>query len=262
VNGWKCCIKELSGKEIKYDRINAEKEIQVLASLPPHPHLIEFLGYRFTLNSISIFTAMYEGDLYKLMSHYRDQESFEMKESLIIEYASQILSALVTLHSMNIIHRDIKSSNIFYDLIERGNPNEFPKVNLRLGDFGESKALENSWHRNKTKTCVGTTLWMAPEVLQSMGKKSYNLSADIWSFGMVLYELMVFNVPYHEQKGFAAHKRIVEGTLPQLDETLRKKYERIVDIWKSTLRMDPNERPDAKTIHQMFDKLSKTDWNR
>lgn len=68
------------------------------------------------------------------------------------------------------------------------------KPNLRLGDFGESKLLP----KKIATTLAGTTRWIAPEVFDWRGGKGYSFEADIWSFGMLLYELMTLKIPFFE----------------------------------------------------------------
>lgn len=87
------------------------------------------------------------------------------------------------------MHRDIKSMNIFYS----GSIDDMDNITLVLGDFGESKVLYDL----RAKTCVGTSVWMAPEVLQSDNVNSYSFAADVYSFGMVLYVKILFILSVH-----------------------------------------------------------------
>lgn len=76
------------------------------------------------------------------------------------------------LHSQKLIHRDVKSANVFYETDYNGH------ATYVLGDFGESKILL----RKSADTIAGTNRWIAPEVFKS----SYSFEADVWSFGMLL----------------------------------------------------------------------------
>lgn len=89
----------------------------------------------------------------------------------------------MTMHIKNILHRDIKTQNIF---VTKNNI-------LKLGDFGISKQLEAT---KFTNTLKGTPYYMAPEVCA--GKK-YDKKADVWSVGIVLYELITLQRPFDAQ---------------------------------------------------------------
>lgn len=87
----------------------------------------------------------------------------------------QICFAVKYLHDKNILHRDLKLSNIFIS----------SNGDIKLGDFGIAKVLNNT--DEFAKTIVGTPYYLSPEICQ---KKPYNHKSDIWSLGCVLYELM------------------------------------------------------------------------
>jgi len=85
------------------------------------------------------------------------------------------------LHNNNILHRDLKCSNIFLS-----NNND-----VKLGDFGIAKSLENTLALAQTK--VGTPYYMSPEVCRS---EKYSTETDIWSLGCIIYELCTFRPPF------------------------------------------------------------------
>ena len=87
----------------------------------------------------------------------------------------QTLIGLAKLHSLNIMHRDIKSDNILVN----------SKGSIKLCDFGYSAQLTQE--KNKRDTKVGTIYWMAPELIK--GKTQYDHKVDIWSFGIFAIEL-------------------------------------------------------------------------
>lgn len=115
-----------------------------------------------------MFTSLYDGNLLDLIENQKSQFSSRK----ILRIADSVLNALVLLHTRNLIHRDVKSANVFYEIVNG-------KMNYVLGDFGESKILP----KKITGTLTGTTRWIAPEVFDTKG---YSFEADIWSFGMLL----------------------------------------------------------------------------
>jgi cGMP-dependent protein kinase len=98
-------------------------------------------------------------------------------------YAAGVLLIIEYLHSHNIVYRDLKPENIFID--EEGYPKIF--------DFANSKVIEN-----RTYSTVGTPHYMAPEVISGKG---YGFSADYWSFGVLLYEILFNTLPFAPNAG-------------------------------------------------------------
>lgn len=123
-----------------------------------------------------VFFAMKFKQGGELYYHLRKQSRFT--EPVARFYAAQIITGLATLHSMNIMYRDMKPENVLLD--EKGN--------ACLADFGISKILDP---RDTTKSFIGTPEYIAPEVIL---QKGYNKAVDIWCFGILLYE-MVFGLP-------------------------------------------------------------------
>ena len=118
-------------------------------------------------------------DIYILMEYLTPFDDFvfnnELKVSDVIKLGKDILTALVSCHSQNIIHRDIKDDNIFI-----GADNAY-----KLGDFGVSKLLND---RSRAESMKGTPNYIAPEVY--LGKEKYDNTVDLYSLGIVLYRLL------------------------------------------------------------------------
>lgn len=118
-------------------------------------------------------------DIYILMEYLTPFDDFvfnnELKVSDVIKLGKDILTALVSCHSQNIIHRDIKDDNIFI-----GADNTY-----KLGDFGVSKLLND---RSRAESMKGTPNYIAPEVY--LGKEKYDNTVDLYSLGIVLYRLL------------------------------------------------------------------------
>lgn len=98
----------------------------------------------------------------------------------ITRWIYQISMALVYLHSMNIIHRDVKSSNVFL----------YSDRNVKLGDLGIIRQIHS---QPFTKTYIGTPYYMSPQIHSN---KHYTEKIDIWSLGCVLYELLYLKLPF------------------------------------------------------------------
>lgn len=102
------------------------------------------------------------------------QKGEHFSEDLIMQWFVQLCLALEYIHKRKILHRDLKSQNIF---LTKNNT-------IKLGDFGISKVLEHT--NDQALTVQGTPYYMSPEVCQS---KPYNYTSDVWSLGCILYEL-------------------------------------------------------------------------
>jgi len=109
-------------------------------------------------------------------------------------YALQVVAALQYLHSNKVIHRDIKLGNLF--LSER--------MMVKLGDFGLSAKVEFEGERKKT--ICGTPNYIAPEVLE--GKQGHSYEADIWSFGVLLYALLIGKPPFETADVKTTYRKI------------------------------------------------------
>lgn len=105
----------------------------------------------------------------------------------------QLIDAFQVLNKYNIMHRDLKPDNIF-----------FSNGVVKLGDFGFCKSLEKA---NMTKTMLGSPIYMAPEILRG---EIYSTKADIWSLGVVLYEMVYGFCPFEST------------TIPKLIEVLKE----------------------------------------
>ena len=99
----------------------------------------------------------------------------------IIEWVTQLTSGVSFIHKKKIIHRDLKPENIFLTMEKK----------LKIGDFGIAKGLSRTSHLASTKQ--GTFLYMAPEI---HGGEKYNMMADMWSLGVVVYEIISFKRPF------------------------------------------------------------------
>ena len=170
------------------ENIKTEKEILLKLKNP----FIVTLEYCF-VSPTQIFMAMPYipgGELY-----YHLRKRIRFTEDYILFYASQILEGLVYLHSMNIVYRDLKPENIILD--ENGN--------ILLADFGISKILEKG---SKATSFVGTPEYVSPEIVLEQG---HDKSVDVWSFGILLYEMAIGLPPFYSKNKREMLKWIVKA---------------------------------------------------
>jgi NIMA (never in mitosis gene a)-related kinase len=119
-----------------------------------------------------------DGDMSEKIGRRRVTNSL-LDEEFILRNLVQVAQALFYLHSRGILHRDIKTANLFLN----------KSGVLKLGDFGIARILEDNADRVSARTCrtpVGTPLYMSPELCTGA---SYGQKADMWALGCVLYEV-------------------------------------------------------------------------
>ena len=237
---YKCCgikdkkIKIYAAKEIdeeKSPKDKIENEILIYKELG-HKNIVKLYdNFSYNKKYYLMFEYCENKDLSSLLKKRR-----KLKEIEVQYYIYQLIQALIHLQERNIIHRDLKLQNIF--LTE--------KLELKLGDFGLARKL--MYPEAKCNKKVGTRYYMAPEVVE---QKSYTLKADIWPIGVIMYQLLLGELPF---KG-------VEGVLEEKIKNVNYKFpdDAIIsnaakDLIKQILVYDPEQRPSLYQIleHDFF----------
>ena len=196
------------------------KEVQILSQLN-HPNIVRYLGSSISSSFLLIFTEYVSGGTIQSLLYKHGP----FTEPLIKEYLSQILKGLEYLHYHNIVHRDIKSTNI---LVGQDGA-------CKLADFGSAKnilGLEN------TCSVTGTVNWMAPEVLSETGHGRY---ADIWGIGCLVVEMLTASAPWTElvTQHNVITKVLQTQELPKIPESTSNPLK---DLIKSCFARKPNQR--------------------
>ena len=150
-------------------------EIRAMIRLKGHPNVVSIEDYHVSRGDHSCLIMIRMEKLNCLAKSIREGTQAMSREG-VIGLGIDICKALESCESMNIIHRDIKPSNIFYG----------DKTGFKLGDFGISRTMEHVY-MSASMSGAGTPPYMAPEVYTG---RAYNNKADIYSLGIVLYQLM------------------------------------------------------------------------
>ncbi|XP_068163482.1 protein kinase C theta type [Antennarius striatus] len=175
-----------------------------------------------------------------LMFHIQNCHKFDLQRATF--YAAEIICGLQFLHSKGIIYRDLKLDNVLLD----------SEGHIKIADFGMCK--ENMQEDSRTTTFCGTPDYIAPEIL--LGQK-YNSSVDWWSFGVLLYEMLIGQSPFHGRD---------EEELFQSIRTDNPVYPRMLnkdskDILVKLFVREPEERLGVKGNIRGHNFFSNTDWN-
>ena len=148
------------------------------------------------------------GDLNdKIKEKKQKNEIFSEKE--ILHYFYEILQGLYYLHKNRVLHRDLKTLNIF---LTKNN-------HIKIGDFGVSKKLVNN--NLYAYTFVGTPYYLSPEICQN---KPYDEKSDVWSLGVLIYELITLNKPFDSQSQMGLFMKILKGKPAPIINTIKHSY--------------------------------------
>ncbi|XP_036610630.1 mitogen-activated protein kinase kinase kinase 21 isoform X2 [Trichosurus vulpecula] len=159
---------------------------------------------------------------------------------ILVNWAVQIARGMLYLHEeaiVPILHRDLKSSNIL--LLEKIEHDDICNKTLKITDFG----LAREWHRTTKMSAAGTYAWMAPEVIKS---SLFSKGSDIWSYGVLLWELLTGEVPYRGIDGLAVAYGVAVNklTLP-IPSTCPEPFAKLM---KECWEQDPHIRPSFALI--------------
>lgn len=157
------------------------KEVEILNNLR-HPNVVLYMGMCIQINRYSLVTEyLEEGSLFDQLH----KKHTILSTDRIFEIVEDIVMGMVYLHAKNILHRDLKSSNVLIG----------DDWKVKLCDFGLSE-MHSKKKMKVGRARIGTYQWMAPEVLRK--EKNIGFSADVYSFGMVLWELLTHKIPFED----------------------------------------------------------------
>lgn len=213
-------------------------EYEVLKQLK-HPNIIQCFGYFWEFHSHSLFIVLEyasRGDLHaELQVRRRLKQPFTDPE--VWDIFSQVLSGLAHIHAKGIVHRDIKSLNLF--LTSAGV--------VKLGDFGVSRQM--SEQTLVLNSFYGTPLYLSPELIEG---RPYTQTTDVWSMGVVLYELLAMRSPFNGPCLQDVISAIVNGSYLAIPRTRSADLGRLVG---AMLTKEPKKRPTAAQLLQYLERL-------
>ncbi|CAF1055426.1 unnamed protein product [Adineta steineri] len=190
---------KLNGQNVACKRVKTEDETNIkhLRKLN-HNNVIKFRGI--SISSPLFYIVMDYcpyGSLYDVLKRRREKDSYT-KPTQVLDWSKQISNGVNYLHANRMVHRDLKSPNI---LIAEN-------FSLKISDFGTSKQLGNK--QGQIMSFNGTSAWIAPEVIR---QEPCSDKVDVWSFGVVLWEILTCKIPYHNIDPTAVMWGVGKGSL-------------------------------------------------
>lgn len=236
-------------KKMKPTVKNIDREALALRVF--HPNLVQSYGASVNVPPYLIVMEYCRGG--SLYDHIYHPQSFSFTWEQRMKIASDVADGMAYLHSHTpkITHRDLKSTNIL--LVARiKDADEEPEV--KITDFGLARAQGHRGSWGAMTQCVGTWRWMAPEVFSST---KYDEKADVFSFAMVMYEVITFKVPYSDNwpdvktmlnPRIGLH--VVQGLRPALERVPVGCPPNLVDLTRRCWKAEAENRPNFEEIAQ------------
>lgn len=213
------------------------EEYRILRDFSGHPNLPDFYGiYRRRSAKKSEYDEIWfimefcEGGTVLDLVRGMIASCKRMREEHIAFILKEVIKALIHLHEHNVIHRDIRGSNIV--LTKEGE--------VKLVDFGLSRAMKSELE--KRHTCVGSPSWMAPEVIKSTGANGYDNKIDVWAMGITAIELADGKAPFEDMHPTRALFQIVRNPPPTVYRPANWS-ENLNDFISECLEKNPENRP-------------------
>jgi len=230
-------------KVIVLDHLNdrnqrlAQQEVEVLKILR-HQNVVGynesfFIGSAAGSRALVIIMEYCDcGDLHEFIrDRVRDGKPEHLDERQIMQWFVQVLVALQHIHSQNVLHRDLKSSNLFLTDSCR---------TLKIGDFGISRVLEGT--QDAAVTVVGTPYYMSPEVCRS---EPYRDKSDVWALGCCLYEMCMLKHAFESNSLLGLVYRIVSDHYDPIPEMYSPELNDLI-CW--LLAKSADARPSAREV--------------
>ncbi|XP_009408199.2 serine/threonine-protein kinase STY46 isoform X1 [Musa acuminata AAA Group] len=235
------CSQDVAIKILKPERVNVDmqrefaQEVFIMRKVR-HKNVVQFIGACTKPPSLCIVTEfMSGGSVYDFL--HKQKGVFKLPA--LLRVAIDVSKGMNYLHQNNIIHRDLKAANLLMD------ENEVVKV----ADFGVARVKAESGVMTAE---TGTYRWMAPEVIEH---KPYDHKADVFSFAIVMWELLTAKLPYEYLTPLQAAVGVVQkGLRPTIPKNTHPK---LAELLEKCWQQDPAVRPDFSEILETLQLIAK-----
>ena len=211
------------------EKLNALNEVRILASVKSN-FVISYKEAFFDEKDSTLGIVMEyadKGDLYQRIVEHKKAAMF-LEETEIWRIFLQLVKGLKALHDLKILHRDLKSANVFI----------FADGSAKLGDLNVSKVAR----RGLGYTQTGTPYYASPEVWKD---QPYDNKSDIWSLGCVLYEMITLRPPFRAENMEGLFNKVIKGQFNKIPERFSSD---LFNVVKLLLQVAPDARPSCGKI--------------
>ena len=211
------------------EKTNSLNEVRILASVKSN-YVISYKEAFFDEKDSTLGIVMEyadNGDLYQKIIEYKKKKIF-FEEIEIWKIFIQLVKGLKALHDLQILHRDLKSANVFL----------FKDGHAKLGDLNVSKVAK----RGLGYTQTGTPYYASPEIWKDL---PYDNKSDIWSLGCVLYEMITLHPPFRAKNMDELYKKVLSGDIGNLPNKFSNDLYEVVLL---LMKVNSNKRPTCGEI--------------
>ena len=228
-NGKTYVLKQVDTSKMSYqEKKDAQKETVIHKTLS-NPYIVRYMAHFMESKKINIILEYCDGG--DLGKYLKLQMGKNLKEPKIWNFFIQAWIGMQYLHTRKILHRDIKTINLFM----------MKNESIKIGDLGVAKSLKGM---NFAHTLVGTPYYLSPELCE---EKAYDHKSDIWSLGCVLYELCTLKHPFTGANQAGLILRIVRGKYEPIPSFYSKELSDVISKW---LKRDTRKR---LSIHELLE---------
>ena len=246
------------------------EEVQAMAKIPPHVNVVEIFGVLPDSLGVAMEYCALGGFRTVIQNHYENNTKIQRR--ILYDCLKQVCWGMQHLHRNGVIHRDLALRNILWSFQQEC-------YNFKISDFGMSQVTQNQNLEDQTAmlgteqvhkkvnlyTYKGTqgipVRWMAPECLEQLaqGIVKYSREADVWSFGVTLWEMFCGELPYHD----IGTNELVAEQVVKYNQRLECPPYCSPQVWNiaEACFKEPANRPSFPDIHLMQDDWIETDEN-
>ncbi|CAK79445.1 unnamed protein product (macronuclear) [Paramecium tetraurelia] len=217
------------------------KEVEVISNLR-HPNIVLYMGVCIRKQNYYLITEyLEEGSLF---DHLHKKKT-HIDQKALMQIVEDIALGMNYLHGRKVMHCDLKSSNVLID----------QNWNVKLCDFGLSRINKKIDHKINKGARIGTPHWMAPEIMRG---ETYQEKADVYSFGMILWEIITQQIPYEGLSQTQIIGSVGYGQ-DQVPIPFQSNPPILLHLAKKCLKKNPDERPTFADIVNEIQQGQKTD---